>query len=899
MNRDGAIVSKIFDLTRGDLELAEFPFPSLASVWETSDFVTISHLASFWVADQRTRTSIGFDSKMADLAAGLHGLGLRWISVVQSQPGSVKVNYGVPRGHLPVLCSALTASLPGVRFRETAALRLPGFSEAAVVVGIPARRADSPGGARVETIEKVCRGLFGTTWAFVVVADPVDTTEALREITDLTDEIRAVQNSLMIKGSAIDEQNRQAQRYVSLLEGKLKRLEEGRLVGMWNYQALLLATQDSTLARGSALLRSAFSGEESNIQPVRVRPCRRGSGCAHSIDPINSNELSILTRPPREEYPGYELIEFVRFGLDAGAEPGANSLCVGDITDHGSPTGNRFEIPRESLTKHGLIVGVTGSGKTNTCFALLRQIWSSGSGTPFLVIESAKSEYRDLCGDPEFQGLRVFTVGDETTSPLRLNPFEVPPGIMVQTHVDYLKMLFSAAFVLYPPMPYVLETALQEVYEDCGWLLASNANPRGATNPRAFPTLSDLYAKIPEVVDRLGYDERLTMDVQAGLGARINQLRIGGGKGLMLDTNSSISGEDLFDSPVILELKQVVSDDEKAFLIGLILIRLYEFCESSRGPVAGLRHVTIIEEAHRLLRNVSTDQGGEVTANPKGRAIEVFSNILSEIRAYGEGIIIAEQIPAKLIPDAVKNTSFKIVHRLLAADDRKVVGDTISTSEEQNRFLTSLRRGEAAAFAEGMRKPVLVQIPLAPTKASRSRRVTDAEIRGRMQTYREAHRTLWTRFQGCQRCDREAMEHDCERLSQSAASALPAQRAWRAMLGKIFVQEAWSEFVSSLRREQPIPSSYCRFIQYMEADLRIRGRLGQWSFDEVDALGTDGSSVAWTLSSEVGRTPTKTLDKTLVASLTRLKNNYRRLTKLEDGPYALPCKLASSHGREV
>jgi hypothetical protein len=885
MNHDGAILSRIFEITRGDLELAEFPFPSLTSLSETCEFLTISHLASFWVSDQRTRTSISFDRKMADFAAGMHGLGLRWISVIQGQPGSIKVSYGVPRGNLPVLRSALSASLPGVRFREATLLRFPGFSEAAVVVGIPASREDSAAGARRETVEKVCRGLFGGTWAFVVVADPLPHTETLREITDLIDEIRSVQSSLMLKGSAIDEQNRQAQRYVALLESKLKRWDEGRLVGMWNQQALLLAGEESTLARGSALLRSAFSGEETNSQSIRVRPCRRGSTATHSIDPITSNELATLTRPPREEYPGYELIEFVRFGVEPSTESTANPIYIGEISDHGSLTGNRFEISRESLTKHGLIVGVTGSGKTNTCFGLLRQVWASGKGTPFLVIESAKSEYRDLGADPDFQGLRVFTVADETSSPLRLNPFEVPPSIMVQTHVDYLKMLFSAAFVLYPPMPYVLETALQEVYEDCGWDLAANSNPRGAANPRAFPTLSELYAKIPEVVDRLGYDERLTMDVQAGLSARINQLRIGGGKGLMLDTNSSVSAADLFDGPVILELKKLVSDDEKAFLIGLILIRLYEFCESGRGPSSGLCHITIIEEAHRLLRNVSTEQGSEVTANPKGRAIEVFSNILSEIRAYGEGIIIAEQIPAKLIPDAIKNTSFKIVHRLLAADDRKAVGDTISTSDEQNRFLASLRRGEAAAFAEGMRKPVLVEIPLAPTKSSKSRRVTDVEIRAKMLPYHMANRALWRRFQGCHRCDTDTSANECSRPRHAPVSTTPAQRAWRAMLSKMFVQEAWLEFAFSLRQEQPVPPAYCRFVQHIEADLRLRGRVSQWRFQDLDTLAADGSAAAWILATEVGRMPPKTLDKTLASHLTRLKNNHVRLTKSEAGPY--------------
>jgi hypothetical protein len=164
------------------------------------------------------------------------------------------------------------------------------------------------------------------------------------------------------------------------------------------------------------------------------------------------------------------------------------------------------------LAKHALIVGVTGSGKTNTCFALLDQLWNSGKGTPFLVIESAKAEYRTLLKTRGFSGLNVFTVGDESCSPLRLNPFEVPEGVLVQSHIDYLKSLFAAAFVLYPPMPYVLEQSIQEIYEDRGWDLAQNVNRRGRNSSRLFPTLADLAAKVKTVIERMGYDERITMD---------------------------------------------------------------------------------------------------------------------------------------------------------------------------------------------------------------------------------------------------------------------------------------------------------------------------------------------------------------------------------------------------
>lgn len=268
-------------------------------------------------------------------------------------------------------------------------------------------------------------------------------------------------------------------------------------------------------------------------------------------------------------------------------------------------------------------------------------------------------------------------------------------------------------------MPYVLEQSLEELYQDHGWDLTRNINTRGAGPARGFPTLTDLYGKVGAVVDRMGYDEQITMNVRSGLQARINQLRVGGGKGLMLDTRRSVPIDDLFGAPCILELKQVVSDDEKAFMMGLVLIRLHEHYESGIGaPQPGLRHVTLIEEAHRLLRNTPSQLGSEVVANPKGHAIEVFANILSEIRAYGEGMLIAEQVPVKLTPDAIKNTSLKVVHRLLAEDDRRAVGETIGLTPSQSRYLRTLEVGEAVAFAEGVRTPVLVSVPKTAAKSS-------------------------------------------------------------------------------------------------------------------------------------------------------------------------------------
>src|SRR5256714_15506998 len=140
--------------------------------------------------------------------------------------------------------------------------------------------------------------------------------------------------------------------------------------------------------------------------------------------------------------------------------------------------------------------------------------------------------------------------------------------------------------------------------------------------------------------------------------------------------------------------------------MGTLIVRIVEYLRlrARAGLREGLRHVIVIEEAHRLLR-----AGREGWAS--AHAVELFASMLAEIRAYGEGLVIAEQIPAKLIPDAVKNTALKVVHRLPARDDRELVGAAMNLDEPQSRQVVSLAPGVAAVFADGMDRPVRVRVP--------------------------------------------------------------------------------------------------------------------------------------------------------------------------------------------
>src|SRR5262249_48583746 len=285
------------------------------------------------------------------------------------------------------------------------------------------------------------------------------------------------------------------------------------------------------------------------------------------------------------------------------------------------------------------------------------------------------------------------------------------PGYPVQAHIDMVRALFLAAFDAHEPFPQIMSQALQRVYESCGWDPVSGAGQPGAVVPPAVPTLAQLQAAAIEVIADVGYGPELKADVRGFVDVRLRSLRTGSA-GRFFEGGHPADIAALLKRNAVLAIEDVANDEDKAFLIGTLIIRIVEHLRlraraeaagAGADPDAGLRHVIVIEEAHRLLR------AGRKGAS--GHAVELFASLLAEIRAYGEGILIAEQIPAKLVPDVVKNTALKIVHRLPALDDRELVGATMNLDAEQSRQVVSFPPGVAAVFTDGMDRPLRVRVP--------------------------------------------------------------------------------------------------------------------------------------------------------------------------------------------
>ena len=296
--------------------------------------------------------------------------------------------------------------------------------------------------------------------------------------------------------------------------------------------------------------------------------------------------------------------------------------------------------------------------------------------------------------------------------PLSVNPLAPEPGYPVQAHIDMVRALFLAAFDAREPFPQIMSQALQRAYEECGWDPLTGAGRADLDVPPAVPTLARLQAAALAVIEDVGYGRELQADMRGFVDVRLRSLRTGSA-GRFFEGGHPADIAALLDRNVVLALEDVANDEDKAFVIGTLIIRIVEHLRlrSKTARADGLRHVIVLEEAHRLLR------AGRDGAS--AHAVELFAGLLAEIRAYGEGVVIAEQIPAKLVPDAVKNTALKVLHRLPAADDRQLVGATMNLDEDQSRQVVSLPPGEAAVFTDGMDRPMRVRVPFGGDREQR------------------------------------------------------------------------------------------------------------------------------------------------------------------------------------
>jgi len=583
---------------------------------------------------------------------------------------------------------ALDQLMGGLRWRE-----VTGISD-----GLLAADQQGPR-SRVLSLDNGLLGSWAGAFGWLVIAEPV----TAPRLGALAEDIGVRQRVAERTADRFPERAVEARRLKDR-HGELLRGESG---GFWRITVVAGGPDEASAARVAGLF--CASTDLSGL-PYALSPAPRAKPEPEPF--YGSTELlAALIRPPEAEVPGIRFALQPDFDVTPETPVANDAIQLGWVLDRNLTPAGPFGVSTDSLNRHVFVCGATGAGKSQTVRCLLES--ATERGIPWLVVEPAKAEYRLMAS--RLPGTTVIRIrpGEPDAIAAGLNPLE-PAGISagcrfpLQTHADLVKALFIASFQAEEPFPQVLSAALGRVYEEAGWDLALG-EPTPGRAEAAYPTLTALQAAAEQVVADIGYSQRVTDDVLGFIRVRIASLRHGT-TGRFLEGGHPLDFTKLLRGNVVLEIEDVGDDADKAFLMGAVLIRLAEHLRlthrtGTRPP--GLAHLTVVEEAHRLLRRPEPSGPG---AGAAAHAVELFAGLLAEIRAYGEGLVIAEQIPARLVPDVIKNTAVKITHRLPAVDDRDAVGATMNATPPQSRYLVTLPPGQAAVFSDGMDFPVLVKI---------------------------------------------------------------------------------------------------------------------------------------------------------------------------------------------
>lgn len=421
---------------------------------------------------------------------------------------------------------------------------------------------------------------------------------------------------------------------------------------------------------------------------------------------VSGRELPMHLGLPTRSVHGLPVIEHAEFGRNAPVETinEQDRMELGRIYHMGQAEATKLFLDRQAMTSHTFVTGSTGTGKSNAVYHLLDEITKDGK-TAFLVVEPAKGEYKNVFGN--CTDVQVFGTNPRETPLLRMNPFAFPADIHILEHIDRLVEIFNACWPMYAAMPAVLKDAIERSYQKVGWDLRNSESEKGV-----FPTFFDLLDILPGVIEESHYSKDTQSDYVGALCTRVKSLT-NGIYGSVLCAEDALTDEALFDRNVIVDLSRVGSMETKSLLMGILVMKLQEYRMCSSGMNSKLRHVTVLEEAHNLLRKTSAEQSQE-GANLQGKSVEMLANAIAEMRTYGEGFIIADQAPGLLDMSVIRNTNTKIILRLPDEEDRKLVGKSAALKEAQIDELSKLPLGVAAVYQNEWPEAVLCKIEAYP-----------------------------------------------------------------------------------------------------------------------------------------------------------------------------------------
>lgn len=532
---------------------------------------------------------------------------------------------------------------------------------------------------------------------------------------------------LMGKNDALTQNfvNYDVKNTLELIEKQIKRVEQSTALGMWDFSAYFMS-EIPIIANNTAHMYLALTqGENSYLSQSAVNLWEyreeRKDDIANimdfirrlqhpefelditpddpSFDPdwlmypphvnatvsLTGRELAYSLNLPKKSVSGLPVLESVAFGREVQkftppSEKMPKTLIAGNVYHMRKEDKNiRVKLDMDSLCAHTFITGSTGTGKSNFIYNLLEQIYEEDKH--FLVIEPAKGEYKNVLGG--FDDVSVYGTNPMYTELLHINPFSFPKHINVLEHIDRLVEIFNACWPMYAAMPAVLKDAIERVYKDKGWIFS---NPAYYSDD--FPTFADLIKVLPEIMSESLYSADTKSDYSGALITRVKSLT-NGINGEIFCSTKEISNEALFDKNVIVDISRVGSVETKSLIMGILIMKLQEYRMQPGKMNENLQHITVLEEAHNLLRRTPFVQAQD-SSNLQGKSVEMLTNAIAEMRTYGEGFIIADQAPDMLDEAVIRNTNTKIIFRLPDEHDCELVGKSIALNGVQIKELAKL-----------------------------------------------------------------------------------------------------------------------------------------------------------------------------------------------------------------
>lgn len=538
--------------------------------------------------------------------------------------------------------------------------------------------------------------------------------------------------------------NRTAQYYLDIIDKQLDRLQNGSPFGLWSTAVYFLANDSTTSQQLANIYRGTIIGEESGLESCAINIWKEGDKAnriskflgvgRHPLFNFNSleitagsmvtsKELAIHLSFPQTSVPGIIVEEQPSFSRNImkknGLSQSSSSIELGHIQHLGQTTKVPVCLDVQELSKHTFVTGSTGSGKSNTMYGILSSLKEQkcedgNKNITFLVVEPAKGEYKNVFGLDD--DVTVYSTTPRFGKLLKINPFEFPwESIDVFEHIDRLVDIFNACWPMYAAMPSVLKNSIVNAYRKCGWDLILTQNKYEYKGKPVFPTIDDVLVCLKEYINSSEYSDDAKGDYKGALETRLSDLN-SGLMGLLL-SGDSLPDNELFDKNVIIDLSRVSALD-KAMFMGLIILKLNEYRMSDGSMNQKLRHVTVLEEAHNLLKRTSTEQGQE-TSNLMGKSVEMITNGIAEMRTYGEGFIIVDQSPSLLDAAAIRNTNTKIVMSLPEYEDRVIAGRSMALTDEQIEQIAKQGVGEGIVFQNSWESPVQCMINLSKRNSSK------------------------------------------------------------------------------------------------------------------------------------------------------------------------------------